>query len=174
MLLALFAQYEHLSKRISSLPVLEGSSQSTVQSAVARTAAMFLAKEMVKVQVSGPVILDAGADREALPKLQKRIAEHKRQGLGAAVLETTLAEQLKSEGLDSSQAVDVAVTIQPLLEQEAQLEWASQVTVDAVLIARVMVADANAQRKYEDGKALSVALEEIREEIGRLTSLAIS
>jgi len=34
------------------MPVEEGSSQSTVQSAVARTAAMFLAKEMVKVQVS--------------------------------------------------------------------------------------------------------------------------
>lgn len=51
-LLTLFAQYEHLSKRISSLPVEEGSSQSTVQSAVARTAAMFLAKEMIKIQVS--------------------------------------------------------------------------------------------------------------------------
>jgi len=51
-LLTLFAQYEHLSKRLSSLPVEEGSSQSTVQSAVARTAATFLAKEMIKVQVS--------------------------------------------------------------------------------------------------------------------------
>ena len=53
-LLVLFAQYEHLSKRISSLPVEEGSSQSTVQSAVARTAATFLAKEMIKIQVSSP------------------------------------------------------------------------------------------------------------------------
>ena len=46
----------------------------------------------------------------------------KRQGLSETVLETTLAEQLKLEGLAESQAVDVAVMLQPLLEQEAQLE----------------------------------------------------
>ena len=46
----------------------------------------------------------------------------KRQGLNAAVIETTLAEQLKLEGIEESQAVDVAVLLQPLLEQEAQLE----------------------------------------------------
>lgn len=46
----------------------------------------------------------------------------KRQGLGTAVLETTLADQLKLEGMDGSQAIDVAVELQPLLEQEAQLE----------------------------------------------------
>lgn len=50
-LLQLFAQYEHLSKRLSSLPAEEGGSQSLVQSAVARSAALFLAKEMAKVQV---------------------------------------------------------------------------------------------------------------------------
>lgn len=50
------------------------------------------------------------------------MAELKRQGLGTAVLETTLAEQLKLEGVDAGQAVDFAVILQPLLEQEAQLE----------------------------------------------------
>ena len=59
---------------------------------------------------------------QALPKLQKRIASMKRQGINEAVLETRLAEQLKLEGLAESTAVDVAVMIQPLLEQEAQLE----------------------------------------------------
>lgn len=47
----------------------------------------------------------------------------KRQSLTEVVLETTLADQLKLEGLAENQAVDVAVMIQPLLEQEAQLEW---------------------------------------------------
>jgi len=37
-----------------------------------------------------------------------------------------------------------------------------------------MIADANAQRKYEDGKALAEALGEIRLEIGRVTQRAIS
>lgn len=53
-LLTLFVQYEHLSKRISNLPCDEGGSQAKVQSAVARSAAMFLGKEMVKVQVNDP------------------------------------------------------------------------------------------------------------------------
>lgn len=39
-----------------------------------------------------------------------------------AVLETTLAEQLKMEGVKEDQADDVAIALQPLLEQEAQLE----------------------------------------------------
>lgn len=39
---------------------------------------------------------------------------------------------------------------------------------------RVMVADANAQRKYEDGKALAEALGDIRLEIGRVTQKAIN
>jgi hypothetical protein len=37
-----------------------------------------------------------------------------------------------------------------------------------------MISDANAQRKYEDSKALSVALEEIRMEIGNVTARAMS
>lgn len=39
---------------------------------------------------------------------------------------------------------------------------------------RHMIADANAQRKYEDSKALSVALEEIRAEIANITNNAIA
>jgi hypothetical protein len=35
---------------------------------------------------------------------------------------------------------------------------------------RSYIADANAQRKYEDGKALQEALNEIRAEIGSFTS----
>lgn len=39
-----------------------------------------------------------------------------------AIMETTLAEQLRLEGVRDEQAEDVAVMLQPLLEQEAQLE----------------------------------------------------
>jgi hypothetical protein len=50
-LMALLLQYEHLTKRISSIQCDEGGNQATVQGAVARTAATFLTKEMLKVQV---------------------------------------------------------------------------------------------------------------------------
>ena len=35
---------------------------------------------------------------------------------------------------------------------------------------RTYIADANAQRKYEDGKALNMALKELRAEIARIAS----
>jgi hypothetical protein len=51
-LMALLLQYEHLTKRVSSIQCEEGGNQATVQGAVARMAATFLTKEMLKVQVS--------------------------------------------------------------------------------------------------------------------------
>ncbi|GFZ47917.1 hypothetical protein JCM24511_05664 [Saitozyma sp. JCM 24511] len=143
-LLTLFAQYEHLSKRLSSLPAPEGSSQSQLQSAVARVSAGFLAKEMVKLQ--------------ALPKVQKLVAERKRRSM--MVLETTLAEQLGNQlGQEEEGEEDTAMMLQPLLEQESQLES--------------YIADANAQRKYEDSRALTAALADIRAEIARVTQRAM-
>jgi hypothetical protein len=56
-LMALLLQYEHLTKRISSIQCEEGGNQATVQGAVARMAATFLTKEMLKVQVCRPFFL---------------------------------------------------------------------------------------------------------------------
>ena len=39
-----------------------------------------------------------------------------------AIVETTLAEHLRLEGVKDEQVQDVAVLLHPLLEQEAQLE----------------------------------------------------
>jgi hypothetical protein len=51
--MVLLGQYEHLTKRISAMPVDENGTggQATVQGAVGRCAAAFLTKEMLKVQV---------------------------------------------------------------------------------------------------------------------------
>ncbi|WVR04794.1 hypothetical protein IAU60_001806 [Kwoniella sp. DSM 27419] len=153
-LLTLFAQYEHLSKRIGSLPCDEGGSQAIVQSAVARSSAGFLAKEMVKLQ--------------ALQRLQKRAALAKRKKM--QIVEVNLSDSMTASSADGMEGMigapegstaeqqDVALMLQPLLEQEAQLES--------------YVADAVAQRKYEDSKALSEALKEIRAEIQRITQRA--
>ncbi|WVQ98252.1 hypothetical protein IAU59_005375 [Kwoniella sp. CBS 9459] len=153
-LLTLFAQYEHLSKRIGGLTCTEGSSQAVVQSAVARSAAGFLAKEMVKLQ--------------ALQRIQKKAALAKRKSMNMNIKELTLSDTLTTSSLDGidgegdggadadQAAEDVAVMLQPLLEQEAQLES--------------YIADANAQRKYEDSKALSEALRDIKSEIERITT----
>nr|XP_018265268.1 uncharacterized protein I303_01628 [Kwoniella dejecticola CBS 10117]OBR87426.1 hypothetical protein I303_01628 [Kwoniella dejecticola CBS 10117] len=151
-LLTLLTQYEHLSKRIGGLNCEEGSSQAVVQSAVARSAAAFLAREMVKLQT--------------LQKLQKRAANAKRRSM--RIHELSLADSL-SMSRDGSgtttptselerEVEDIAVVLQPLLEQEAQLE--------------TYISDANAQRKYEDSKALNEALKEIKLEIERITQRA--
>lgn len=86
------------------------------------------------------------------------IAAEKRKSM--RIVETTLADQLRLEGVKNHAAEDVATMLQPLLEQEAQLE--------------MYIADANAQRKYEDGKALGEALREIQAEIGRVTQGAMA
>lgn len=134
-LMNLFLQYEHLTKRISNSKCEEGGNQATVQGAVARTSASFLTKEMLKVQVrflflflhsSWAILIhltrertkNGIADKQALPRYQKRLAEGKRNTM--SINETTLAEQLKAQGLEDVD--DVAVLLQPLLEQEAQLE----------------------------------------------------
>ncbi|WVW78231.1 hypothetical protein I302_100184 [Kwoniella bestiolae CBS 10118] len=154
-LLTLLTQYEHLSKRIGGLNCEEGSSQAIVQSAVARSAAGFLAREMVKLQT--------------LQKLQKRAANAKRRSM--RIHELSLSDSINGTNLSDGSGTttptsemldkeieDVAVVLQPLLEQEAQLE--------------VYISDANAQRKYEDSKALNEALREIRLEIERITRRA--
>ena len=138
--LSVLAQYEHLSKRISSLPSPEGSSQATVQSAIARSAATFLAMQMVKLQVRYCVLIRSCLFRlgseppplsrvkrpklslQSLPRYQKRLAEQKKQDLNLSIVETTLADQLKLEGVGNSKADNAAFALQPLLEQEAQLE----------------------------------------------------
>ena len=94
---------------------------------------------------------------QALPRIQKMIAAEKRKSM--KIVETTLADQLRLEGVKAEAADDVALMLQPLLEQEAQLE--------------MYVSDAHAQRKYEDGKALSGALADIRGEIERITRGAV-
>ena len=49
-----------------------------------------------------------------------------------------------------------ALMLQPLLEQEAQLE--------------AFIAEAKAQRKLEDAMTLQISLEELRQEITRIAS----
>lgn len=91
-----------------------------------------------------------------------------------AIIETTLADQLRLQGIEDQEANDGAMMLQPLLEQEAQLEYVlfsrSGSLLVHVLMTRSYIADANAQRKYEDGKALQEALNEIRAEIASVTS----
>jgi hypothetical protein len=56
---------------------------------------------------------------QALPKVQKLVAERKRRSM--MVLETTLAEQMGKQ-LGEEEEEDTAMMLQPLLEQESQLE----------------------------------------------------
>lgn len=118
-LLSLFAHFETLSKRLTSTPAPEGGSQSIVQAAVARSAAVFLAKEMAKVQ--------------ALPRLQKMIAAEKRKSMAmsARVVESRLSDydgmsdtslSVRVQEKEKERDGELAMMLQPLLEQEAQLE----------------------------------------------------
>jgi len=105
-LLALLGQYDVVAKRISALPCVEGGSQASVQSALARSAATFLAKAMVQVA--------------EVPKLERAVAAAKAKHM--VVVETRLPDVLRAEGVRHDAAEEVARALQPLLEQQAQLE----------------------------------------------------
>jgi hypothetical protein len=73
-LMVLLGQYEHLTKRISAMPVDENGTggQATVQGAVGRCAAAFLTKEMLKVQVRDLPFFRHGKDLSEELKLISR------------------------------------------------------------------------------------------------------
>ncbi|KAG6903181.1 hypothetical protein C0995_002724 [Termitomyces sp. Mi166 len=129
-LLEAFAQYDALAKRIRKLPCPAGSSADQVQSSIMNRANLFLQKNMFPLQ--------------SLPKPKK------------STIKTT------SVSSDDGQKVDpdseIAVALQPLLEQEALLES--------------FVEEAKAHRKFEDVKTLKTNLQEIRAEIDRIVANA--
>lgn len=138
-LVALLQQYDAIAKRIAAVPGNTG--QATVQAALARSAAEYLAKAFASVQ--------------QVPKLQRRAAAARAKTM--TVVESGLDEVLRAEGVRDAE--DVARTLQPLLEQQAQLES--------------FIAEANAQRKYDDARSLGAALAELENEIARLTASAL-
>lgn len=138
-LLGLLAQYDALTKRIASAPT-PSPAQETVQRSIARVATAFLQKAMTAVQ--------------DLPRIQ---LERKRARVkaGSIVVETSLSDLTD----------DTASMLQPLLEQEAQLEY---VRLCERADSRTYIAEANARRKFEDAQSLQESLGEIRQEIARL------
>jgi len=129
-LMAAFAQYDVLAKRIRKLPCQSGpgSSQDRVQMAVMIRANLFLQMNMVPLQSLSSYTRDTIAPSNSMST--KTDASH----------------------MDADSKV--ALALQPLLEQEALLES--------------FVEEAQAQRKFEDVKALKVNLGEIRAEIEKI------
>lgn len=105
-LLSLLSQYDALAKRVSAAPCDPGGSQASVQRALARSAAEFLAL--------------AAASAQELPRLQRRAASAKARNM--VVVEQRLPDVLREGGVREEAAEDVARALQPLLEQQAQLE----------------------------------------------------
>ncbi|KAL7417929.1 FYVE zinc finger-domain-containing protein [Mrakia frigida] len=129
-LLETFAAYDSLSKRIRSLPCEKGSGQDRLQKSIAGASAAFIQREMAPLQV--------------LPKLKKKGKPNGNSKLSS------------DDGLLSEVQLDsvLAMTLQPLLEQEAQLES--------------FIRDAESQRKFEDASSLKLSLAEIRQEVQKI------
>ncbi|KNZ74771.1 Vacuolar segregation protein PEP7 [Termitomyces sp. J132] len=125
-LLEAFAQYDALAKRIRALPCRTGSSADQVQSSIMNRASLFLQKNMFPLQ--------------SLPKPKKPNTKT-----------TTISND---DGPKVDPDSEMAMALQPLLEQEALLES--------------FVEEAKAHRKFEDVKTLKTNLQEIRMEIDRI------
>ncbi|KAG6814292.1 hypothetical protein H0H92_013417 [Tricholoma furcatifolium] len=127
-LLEAFAQYDDLAKRIRKLPCTPGSSADQVQASIMNRASLFLQKHMFPLQ--------------SLPTPKR----------AASKTPTPAAEEAREADPDS----ELALALQPLLEQEALLES--------------FVEEAKAHRKFEDVKTLKANLGEIRAEIEKLVA----
>jgi len=137
-LLESFSRYDALSKKIKSLPKPDGtpwpqgSSHERVQSAIGLRAGLFLQKNMFPLQS----IPRPSASTTSTPTT------------------TTLSALTASPKNKIDPDSEIALQLQPLLEQEALLEG--------------FVEEARARRKFEDAKTLKMNLGEIRAEIERI------
>ncbi|KAG6818213.1 hypothetical protein H0H87_000118 [Tephrocybe sp. NHM501043] len=130
-LLEAFAQYDALAKRIRKLPCRTGSSEDQVQASIMNRASLFLQKNMFPLQ-SLPT-----PNKKSTPKATPPSEDPGRQ-------------------VDPDS--EMALALQPLLEQEALLES--------------FVEEAKAHRKFEDVKTLKTNLREIRAEIEKMVANA--
>ncbi|GHJ83944.1 hypothetical protein NliqN6_0346 [Naganishia liquefaciens] len=150
-LVELFQDYELLTKRIRDQPCEEGSAQWRLQQAITRASGLFISKEAGIIQM--------------LPRIQRQ--RHKRATSSIASASSTPAPSEIGSGRPFSpppagrqgKADDtVAMMLQPLLEQEAQIEE--------------YIREANTLRKFDDAKTLKISLEEIQQEITRLAEMS--
>ncbi|KAG6854597.1 hypothetical protein C0991_004199 [Blastosporella zonata] len=129
-LLEAFAQYDALAKRIRKFPCRSGSSADQVQASIMNRASLFLQKNMFPLQ--------------SLPTPKKSTPK------------TTPPPDDTGRQVDHDS--EMALALQPLLEQEALLES--------------FVEEAKAHRKFEDVKTLKTNLQEIRVEIEKMVANA--
>lgn len=147
-LMEAFSQYDGVAKRIRKLPCPNGpgSSQDRVQMAIMTRANLFLQRNMVPLQAS----FAAYRKERELTCLQSL----SRDTTVPSNSTSTKSNAADMGGLQIDADSKVAIALQPLLEQEALLES--------------FVEEAQAQRKFEDVKALKVNLGEIRAEIEKI------
>ncbi|KAJ9103905.1 hypothetical protein QFC21_002368 [Naganishia friedmannii] len=160
-LVALFQDYEKLTKRIRDQPCEVGETQWRLQQGIARAAGLFIAKEAGIIQASSE-------ETTILPRIQRQ--RYKRTASSIASVSSTPALSDAGSGRPMSPLANkrtpggsetdenVALMLQPLLEQEAQIEE--------------YIREANAQRKFDDVRTLKTSLEEIQEEIARLAEMS--
>jgi rabenosyn-5 len=138
-----FNHYDLLAKKIRKLPCKPGSSQDRVQTAVMARANLFLQKNMFPLQ--------------SLPKATAGTTKRQAKNPTGGDSTNSNPNSRPTSGVDIP-GVDpdseVALALQPLLEQEALLES--------------FVEEATAHRKFEDVKTLKMNLGEIRSEIERI------
>lgn len=126
-----------LTKRIRDQPCEEGSAQWRLQQAITRASGLFISKEAGIIQVSGAcdcslmttILTCALTPHQMLPRIQRQ--RHKRTTSSIASASSTPAPSEIGSGRPFSplsmgkgaKADDtVAMMLQPLLEQEAQIE----------------------------------------------------
>ncbi|GAA5888022.1 hypothetical protein JCM6882_000253 [Rhodosporidiobolus microsporus] len=153
-LLTDLASYDTISKRIRDLPLPEGiplgGSQDRLQRALAARGTLYLSEKLGLLRSLGNVEELSGASSRA-----------KQKGKEGETTVKSLASLLGKEEMDK-----VTEKVGPELEAAAQL----QVLKEQEALVKSYVDDANSRRQFEDAAALQNSLDELRDEISRISA----
>ncbi|GAA5841534.1 hypothetical protein JCM11251_001254 [Rhodosporidiobolus azoricus] len=153
-LLTDLASYDTISKRIRDLPLPEGiplgGSQDRLQRALAARGTLYLSEKLALLRSLGNMEEFGGGGATA-----------KQKGKEEETTVKSLASLLGKEDI-----AKVTEKVGPELEAAAQL----QVLKEQEALVKSYVDDANSRRQFEDAAALQASLDELRDEISRISA----
>ncbi|KAG8886009.1 carboxypeptidase Y-deficient [Tulasnella sp. 331] len=152
-LLEMFAEYDAISKRVRALPCATGGSQDRLQAAITTRANLFLQQHMLPLKS-----LAAFSQKQKHCQTSSQSSSATASSNNDPTTPNGHSSGRYQNALDAIPLMDsdsaLALSLQPLLEQEALLES--------------YVEDAMQARKFEDAKTIKMNLNEIRVEIDKI------
>ncbi|KAG8984082.1 carboxypeptidase Y-deficient [Tulasnella sp. JGI-2019a] len=152
-LLEQFAEYDAVSKRIRALPCVIGGSQDRMQMAMATRANLFLQQHMLPLK--------------SLAAFSQRQKHHQTSSQSSSATASSNNDPTTPNG-NSIGRYQNAINAMPLMDSDSALAMSLQPLLEQEALLESYVEDAMQARKFEDAKTIKMNLNEIRAEIDKI------